>query len=248
MNESTDPRPALERLAGVPVPEPLFARLLALTDLVLRENETHNLTAVRDRGEFLVKHIADSLRPLAALDLAGRRVADVGSGAGFPGLVLALAGAGEVHLVESVGKKAAFLSRAAAALGLRNVTVHAARAEELGRGKLRERFDLAVCRAFGPAGYCLEILLPLVRRGGAALLMEGAAPRLTPAVREAARTLGGGEIDEHPYQLEEYGNRCLALVAKARPTPPRFPRANAAMRRAPLDPGERAPAPDGGGR
>lgn len=246
MNEETAARDRVRALSGHPVPDELWTRLLALTDLVLEANATHNLTAVRDRDEFLIKHLADSLRPLAAIDPRGKSLVDVGSGAGFPGLVIALATGARVALVESIGKKAQFLAHAAKTLAIPNVAVHAGRAEELGRKALRERFDFAICRAFGPAGYCLENLLPLVRTGGAAVLMEGAVSRLTPALHAAAKELGGGAMAEHPYDLGEYGKRSLLVAAKVSATPARFPRANAAMRRKPLDPAEAAPRPERG--
>ncbi len=132
--------------------------LLSYLDLLQRWNQVYNLTAVRDPQAMLVQHLFDSLavvKPLEAVwwQLGGRaspypaRVMDVGTGAGLPGLVLALVWPqAEVHLVEPVGKKTAFLEKAVGALGLRGrVTVHQQRVEQV---QLREAPELIVCRAF----------------------------------------------------------------------------------------------------
>ena len=147
--ERSDPRERLAALAvrhGLPraAPQQLWTILEAVAD------EPASITSVRDPREGVEAHVADSL---AALDLAvvrqARRIADLGSGAGFPGLVLAVAmPEARVALVESVGRKCAFLDRAAAAAGLRNVEVVPARAEAWADGL--EVHDLVTARALAP--------------------------------------------------------------------------------------------------
>ncbi len=146
-------RPALERALqslGLPSDAALQERLLGYLALLQRWNATYNLTAVRDPGEMLTQHLADCLAvvgPLRARLGAGtnRRLLDVGSGGGLPGVVLACLEPGwEVTCVDAVGKKAAFVRQVAVELGLRNLSAEHSRVEALKAGG----FDLVTSRAF----------------------------------------------------------------------------------------------------
>lgn len=133
---------------GLGLPEPTLRRLLGYLDLMRKWNAVYNLTAIRDPRQMLIQHLLDSLSILPALrarvDLDRAIVADVGSGAGLPGLPLAIVHPG-VRLVsiEPIGKKTAFQRQVCAELALTNVEVVTARAETLKR-----RTDLVTCRAF----------------------------------------------------------------------------------------------------
>ncbi|HEY8531792.1 MAG TPA: 16S rRNA (guanine(527)-N(7))-methyltransferase RsmG, partial [Limnochorda sp.] len=134
---------------GVELSERQAEQLIALTDRLLAAAELTSLTAIRERHEVLVKHHLDSLSLCRWIDAgAGERLADVGSGAGFPGLPLAVARPRlEVVLIESVWRKARFLEACVEDLGLSNVRVVRERAEVLGRqAEWRERFDYAAIR------------------------------------------------------------------------------------------------------
>jgi len=133
---------------GLSLPEGAEARLLSFLDLLLKWNRTFNLTAIRQPAEMVTHHLLDSLAllPLFAEKsvLAGRRLVDVGSGAGVPGLVLAIARPDlELASIEASQKKAAFQQQAKIELGLANVSIHCARAEAV-----TDIFDAAVSRAF----------------------------------------------------------------------------------------------------
>ncbi len=147
-------------------------RLLGLLDALEEANASFNLTAIRNRDEMLVKHLVDSLsvRPY----LAGSRIADVGTGAGFPGLPLAIVEP-QRHftLIEGTGKKARFVARTAERLGLGNVEVVHARAEQY---RPEARFDTVVARAVASLADLARVAGHLCAPGGRLLAMKGRRP------------------------------------------------------------------------
>lgn len=206
------------------------ARLFATYLAYLRsENEHLNLTTIVEPVEVAIKHFVDSATVLKATEIdEGDALIDVGSGAGFPGVPVAILRPDlRVTLVEAVRKKAAFLERLVGELELPQVSVVVARAEELGRAKEhRERYGLATARAVASLPALWEYLLPLVRVGGgvAALKGPGVAEELPPA-RRAAQLLGGGEAEVRPFVLPgEAGERRIVVVRKISPTPKQYPR------------------------
>lgn len=147
-------------------------RLLGLLDELREWNARFNLTAIRDPHDMVVKHLLDSLSVQPWL--RGARVADVGTGAGFPGLPLAVVNpARHFTLIESTGKKARFVSHAAAALGLSNVEVANVRAEAYRPPK---PFDTVICRAVGKVEEFVRIAGHLCAPGGRLLAMKGQHP------------------------------------------------------------------------
>lgn len=190
--------------------------------------ERLNLTALKGEGEAVVKHFLDSLTCLLApIFPPGASVIDVGSGAGFPGVVLRLARPDlKVTLLDSLRRRADFLEAVVGDLGL-DVDVVAARAEEAGQAPgHREAYDCAVARAVAPMAVLAEYCLPLVRAGGAFLAMKG--PGVTAELAAAAGALsllGGGEPGLIPLSLPGgAGERRLVVVPKLRPSPPGYPR------------------------
>lgn len=172
-------------------------RLARYHAMLCEWNERMNLTGDTDFSVALDRHYMDSLAPLR-LEGAfgfGARVIDVGSGAGFPGLPLAIARPDlRVTLLDALGKRVNFLRAVTQALGLENVSVIHARAEDGARDPaLRERFDLAVARAVAPLPVLCELLLPFVAVGGRMLCYKGpsATEELAGGAR-AARLVGGG--------------------------------------------------------
>jgi 16S rRNA (guanine527-N7)-methyltransferase len=195
-------------------------------------NERFNLTAITDWEGVLVRHFLDSLSCLKALPrtelAAGARVIDVGTGAGFPGLVLKIVCPGmRLTLLEATGKKVTFLEHVVGVLGLREVEVIHGRAEELGHDPAhREQYDWALARAVAEMPALAEYLLPLVRVGGAALAQkgEGAAAEVHRA-DAAIVTLGGRVRQLAPVELRGLAEtRYLVVVDKVAATPAKYPR------------------------
>jgi 16S rRNA (guanine527-N7)-methyltransferase len=178
--------------------------------------------------------IADSLVLLEHLG-EGEKVVDVGSGGGLPGLPLKIARPSlSVTLVEADQAKAAFLVRACAALGLRDVQVLARRAEEVGRDPLyRESFDVAVARALAPMPVLVELCLPLVRVGGRLLAQKTETEDVDGAAR-AIDVLGGAlnRVAGAPSAARSYGT--VVIVDKVRPTPAAYPRRPGVPSRRPI--------------
>lgn len=176
--------------------------------LLLRWNGTYNLTAIRDPAEMVVKHLLDSLVIAPFVD--GRRLADVGTGPGLPGIPLALALPSlEVSLIETAGKKARFLREAVRALGLgARVSVHAARAEQVVDAAPH---DCLTARAFGTLSQIIEVGGHLLRPGGRLLAMKGRLPE----AELAALPAGWRHLATH--QLEVPGldaERHLVIVER----------------------------------
>ncbi len=218
--------------------------------LLCEWNQRFNLTAIEAPEEILSKHFLDSLTCVPVVRARdARTLVDVGTGAGFPGLVLKIAlPEVRVTLLDSLRKRVAFLHRVIAELGLEGVDALHARAEDVGRmpGQavpgaaeapcLREQFDLAVSRAVARLNVLAEWTLPLVRRGGAALYMKGPAPgEEVGEALKALELLGGSRpvVRELELPRVEVG-RSLVLVMKNRPTPTRYPRPPGTARRHPL--------------
>jgi 16S rRNA (guanine527-N7)-methyltransferase len=192
-----------------------------------RWNERVNLTAITDPEQIVTRHFLDALACARVWGDAPATLVDIGSGAGFPGLVLKLLRpALRVTLVESVGKKAAFLEHMAALLGLEGVQVLAARAEELGRdARHRERYDVTTARAVAELRVLAEYCLPLCRVGGRFLAPKSAqvAAELNMA-GTALERLGGALIEVAPVQLPGVEPRTIVVVGKVAPTPDTYPR------------------------
>jgi 16S rRNA (guanine527-N7)-methyltransferase len=175
------------RALGIELSDEQAGKLVAHLDLLDDWNQRMNLTAIRDRGQQLTKHLLDSLsvRPY----LRGSRVADVGSGAGFPGIPLAIV-LPDVHfaLIESTGKKCRFLEHVRDTLALTNVEVVQARAEAF---KPTARFETVLARAVGPVADLVRVAGPLVAGGGRLLAMKGRFPE-----DELAKKLSGWKVAE----------------------------------------------------
>jgi 16S rRNA (guanine527-N7)-methyltransferase len=178
--------------------------------------------------------VADSCVLLDHLGEA-EKVVDVGSGGGLPGLPLKIMLPGlNMTLVEADQAKAAFLVRACAALGLRDVQVLARRAEDVGRDPLyRESFDVAVARALAPMPVLVELCLPLVRVGGRLLAQKTESEDMDSAGR-AIDALGGALSSVVAAPSAARGAGTIAIVDKIRPTPPAYPRRAGVPARRPL--------------
>lgn len=228
-------------------PEDRAVELLdAYLAAVRQWNERVNLTAITGEREMVVKHVLDSATVLGAVELRpGQRLLDVGSGAGFPGVVLKiLCPEVAVDLLESLGKRCRFLEHVRAklvALGLRGaedgLRVLQGRAEDWGRRPgHREGYDVVVARAVATMRVLAEYCLPFVRVGGLFVAMKG--PGVEEELGAAGRALGvlGGEVDRVvEVELPEgAGRRNLVVVRKVAPVPEAYPRKAGVPERRPL--------------
>lgn len=218
-----------QRLFNIKLTVRQLAMLAAYEQQLLEWNEKFNLTAIRDVDGIRAKHFLDSLScSLAWKDRPPRRLIDVGTGAGFPGIVLKILNPGmSLTLVESVGKKANFCRHIVETLGLEGVEVLPNRAEDVGRmPKHREKYDWAVARAVAKLPVLSEYLLPLVKVGGGILAQKGeSGPAEAQAAEKALKILGGNLRQlvhiTLPGVVEE---RYLVMVDKVAATPPAYPR------------------------
>lgn len=227
--------PAAEAV-GVPLVAATRARCARFAALVRERNETLNLTRIVAPEAMAVKHFADalSLLPVIGALPRGARVADVGTGAGFPGVPLKLARPDlELVLIDSLAKRLAFLDDAREALGLTETVLVHARAEDAGRDPaLRDTCDLVVARAVASLPTLLEWCTPLVRPGGKFVAMKG--PEVE-AAGDAPRALGLRLREARSLTLPgDGGERTLLVYEKLRPTPARFPRRPAEIKASPL--------------
>ena len=191
-------------------------------------NQRVNLTRIIEKDDVIAKHFLDSLSIMRAVTHLPPRVIDVGTGAGFPGVVLKIIQP-DIHLtlVDSVGKKTAFLQQLVDTLGMKNVTILHARAEEVGRDWMhRGKYGLAVARALAPMPVLAEYLLPLVKIGGLMVAQKGTNPADEIAsAKNAFGVLGGDFIQSLAVNIPNLdAARHLVLVRKIKHSPKQYPR------------------------
>ncbi len=208
-------------------------------ELVLKYNESVNLTAITDRDEFVVKHLIDSLDLIH--DQRYRKAAsvmDVGTGAGLPGIPLAIASPDkEFVLMDSLAKRVKIVGEIAAELGLDNVTAIHGRAEELARdAAYREQFDLCVSRAVSGLSVLAEYCLPFVRKGGWFVSYKGKNyAEEVDSASGALKKLGGRLDAVEENILQEYGlSHALLYIFKYKSTPDAYPRRAGIPQKKPL--------------
>lgn len=198
--------------------------------LLLEKNQVMNLTAIRDPEGVARLHFLDcaALLNLPGVDFGGKNLIDVGTGAGFPGMVLKiLVPSLETALLDSLNKRLDWLEETAGALDLPGIRTIHARAEELAHDTdYRERFDFATARAVAGLEALCELCLPYVKVGGRFLAMKG--PECAAELDRAADTIRrlGGEVEtvwEYTIPGADVSRR-VAVIRKAAPTPPAFPR------------------------
>ena len=225
--------------AGIPLTAEQIGQFSVYNEMLLDWNTRMNLTALTAPEDVAVKHIIDSLTAYdAALFDGARTLIDVGTGAGLPGIPLAVyAPHLTVTLLDSLNKRVRFLTEVTAAMGLQNVRCIHARAEEAARtAEHRAAYDIVVSRAVARLPVLLEYTLPFVRVGGTLLALKGRAyAEEQKEARRAAEVLGGGRITARPVHLPGLDDvRAILTVTKERQTPAAYPRGGGAPARRPL--------------
>lgn len=201
-------------------------------------NEKINLTAITDDEGIAVKHFIDSLMLLKYVEIPeGSKIIDVGTGAGFPGLVIAAARSDvKVTLLDSTGKKLKVVEDIASKMGLENYTVLNMRAEEAGKkAEYRERFDFATARAVAELRVLSEYCLPFVKKDGYFISMKGAlADREIENAANAIKVLSGKIEEKYSFNLCDAGERNIIKLKKISQIPTKYPRASAQIAKKPL--------------
>lgn len=191
---------------------------------IIEKNQFINLTSIIEPKEFIIKHFIDSL--VVSSYLEGNRIIDIGTGAGFPGVPLAINSSDKSFvLVDSVNKKLDVIRGTIKELNINNIEVIHSRAEELANnGEYREKFDIAVSRAVANLTTLVEYMLPFVKVGGICICMKG--PNYEKEVDEARKAISilGGEI-EKVLNIDIEGNeRNIIFIRKNNSTPTKYPR------------------------
>ncbi len=213
---------------GIPMTERQAEQFEAYHDMLVAANARMNLTRVpEDPREAVDRNYLDCIAPLAGGFPEALTAADVGSGAGFPGIPLAIMLPDtRFTLIDALSRRVEFLRAVIARLGLNAEALHL-RAEDAARqGALRERFDLTTARAVAPMNALCEFMLPLTRVGGRMLALKGPGLEAELAGAENALALLGGEIERiQPLAIpgRDWNHRA-AWIAKIAPTPDKYPR------------------------
>ena len=209
--------------------------LFTLMDSTLKQNEKFNLTAITDKGQFVEKMIYDSAVMLHDLDLSRKSIIDIGTGAGFPGMVVRiLAPKAEVTLLDSTKKKIDYLLDFAKQNNL-EVTGISKRAEDYARNN-REQYDYAVARAVASLNILLEIIMPLVKVGGTFIAMKG--PEYVEEVNACKNAFKKLHCHiEHVYEIElpeSKQKRAIVYIQKDEVTNKKYPRQYNEIKKQPL--------------
>lgn len=209
-------------------------QFLTYKNLIQEVNKVLNLTGIDDDEGIFHKHFYDSLLIAPMMDM-NTSVADIGSGAGFPGIVLAIARPDlTVTCVEPTTKRTQFLSRVVSECGLKNVIILNARAEEI-IDELRETFDYATARAVAYLDILSELCIPFVKIGGHFIAMKGQkGTEEYETSLKAVHKLGGELIETHKFEDSVMGERYNLVIKKVRSTPKQYPRAYAKIKKSPL--------------
>ena len=218
---------------GLTLSDPVQEQLCAFGQAVIRQNEVMNLTAITEPTQVAKLHLLDSISLLAVQDLAGKRMIDVGCGAGFPGVPVKIACPQvQLTLLDSLGKRMNWLSEILPTLGV-EAECMTARAEEAVATR-REQYDVATSRAVARLNILLELTAPYVKVGGYVLAMKGTAAQEELAeAQNAIRKLGLKLESVREFPADGTAHTVI-LLKKVAHTPPQYPRRYAKIKQAPL--------------
>lgn len=223
-------------LLELSLPETAAAPMARYAQLLLETNQVMNLTAITDPADVAALHFLDSAALLTLADCRGKTLADVGTGAGFPGLPMKIAEPSlHLTLLDAQGKRVRFLETVCQDLGLTDVECVHGRAEEFAATK-RESFDLVTSRAVAALPVLAELCLPLVKPGGSFLAMKSVdCDEELASAKRALETLGGRVEALRDYTIPGTNVRHrLIVIKKFRATPEKYPRVFAKIKKNPL--------------
>lgn len=223
---------------GISLDDKQIGQLVRYKELLVEWNEKMNLTAITRDEEVAIKHFADCLTVLNVRDIKGKSVIDVGTGAGFPGLVLKIAVPDiKLTLLDSLNKRIGFLETVCKELGLEDVKCIHARAEEGGKDPmLREKFDICASRAVARLNVLAEYDLPFVKVGGEMLALKGpAAEEEITDAEKAVKILGGRvkEVREVALPDSDLAHK-IVVIEKTEHTAKKYPRNAGKIKNSPL--------------
>ncbi len=225
---------ALQELK-IDITDQQLRKLETYYELLIQYNKVMNLTGITEKEAVYLKHFYDSLTIARVYDLnRASNLCDIGTGAGFPGMVLKILYPNlEVTLVDSLHKRVEFLKVVIQTLGLEKIEVIATRAEDYAQ-KNRNRFDVVTARAVAPLSMLLEYCIPIVKVGGYFIPMKGSVKREEEETR--AFTLLHTKIEkiDNFFLPKENSNRTLYLIRKELMTPLEYPRKFSDMKKRPL--------------
>lgn len=226
----------IERLnaAGIETSEEQGVKFFDYFEYLVRYNEKVNLTSITEFDDVVTKHFIDSVLPFLKLEIPeGACFVDVGSGGGFPALPLMIwRNDLKGTLCESVKKKCDYLFKASFLVSANAQIVHK-RAEDLGRGKLRETFDFATARAVAALPTLCEYCIPLVKVGGRFIALKSVNEDVS-AAENAVKALGGEIESVTDYKLPNSDDRRVVIIKKIAATPKTYPRLANKIKKSPL--------------
>lgn len=221
-------------LYGVQMTPEKAAEIDRYCEAVAETNRSFNLTAITDPDGMQEKNALDCLTVLPFLPDSGS-IADVGTGAGFPGAMIRIMRPDlKLTLIEATDKKLQFVLKTLRSMGLDTEGVHL-RGEDAGRGEYREQFDAVTARAVAPLPSLMEYTLPLVKNGGKLIAMKGAdGKEELEEARNAIKILGGSITGIHELDLPTAGKRVILEIRKEKACPMKYPRQSRLIRKNPL--------------
>ena len=219
---------------GLDLSDEICQQLCGFGRAMVKQNEVMNLTGITEDAPVAKLHLLDSLTVLACADLKGKSIIDVGCGAGFPGVPVAIASPNaKVTLLDSLAKRMNWLEMAVPALGVKNAEFITARAEEAVTTR-RESYDYATSRAVARLNILLELTAPYVKVGGAVLAMKGAAAREELEEARSAISKLGLKLEEVREFPIDGAMHAVIVLRKVSPTPAKYPRRFAKIKQNPL--------------
>ena len=210
---------------GIIINDVILSKFDKYKDLLIEWNNKFNLTTIIEENDIFLKHFYDSLYILSVTDFDNKSVCDFGTGAGFPGMIIAiLNSSSKVTLIESNNKKVSFLEEVKRELNLDNVTVICDRAELYGKNN-REKFDIVTCRAVSNLNIILELSVALLKVNGLFIPMKSNVEEELKESKNKEKLLGYELVEKKDYELPiENAKRTILIYKKTKTTDLKYPR------------------------